>query len=100
VTSYGAARNLVPDINHRRKKPFHLSNDNQLYFASNARFRGLDIYVAQIFANNSFFRGTKYWFSIADKMILVSYLIVTAVTFFYLNRPGGQGDDDITNLLK
>jgi hypothetical protein len=28
-------------------------------------------------------------------MILVSYLIVTAVTVFHLNRPGGQGDDDI-----
>jgi outer membrane protein OmpA-like peptidoglycan-associated protein len=98
--SFGIPENLGKTINTEGRESFpFISNDNELYFASDGRpgLGGLDIYVAKIEANTSFGEvqniGSPVNSSNDDFALLIDSQSRNG--FFTSNRSGGKGYDDI-----
>ncbi|MFV8377105.1 OmpA family protein [Flavobacterium sp. LB1P71] len=98
--SFGVPENLGKSINTEGRESFpFISNDNELYFASDGRpgLGGLDIYVAKIEANTTFGEvqniGSPVNSSNDDFALLIDSQSRNG--FFTSNRSEGKGYDDI-----
>ncbi len=98
--SYSNPENLGKNINTEGRESFpFISDDNELYFASDGRpgLGGLDVYVAKIEPNNSFGQvqniGAPINSSNDDFALLIDSQSRNG--FFTSNRAGGKGYDDI-----
>lgn len=98
--TYSVPENLGNSINTEGRETFpFISDDNELYFASDGRpgLGGLDIYVAKIEISNSFSEvqnvGSPVNSSYDDFALLIDSKSRNG--FFTSNRVGGKGYDDI-----
>jgi outer membrane protein OmpA-like peptidoglycan-associated protein/tetratricopeptide (TPR) repeat protein len=103
--SYGAPENLGPEINTEGRETFpFISNDNELYFATDGRpgLGGLDVFVAKIAADNSFYGVQNVGEPINSKQDDFAFLINSKDRngFFSSNREGGKGYDDIYRFVE
>ena len=98
--SYGKPENLGGTINTEGRETFpFISNDNELYFASDGRpgLGGLDVYVAKIEKDNSITDIQNVGTPINGTDDDFAFLIDSKSRngFFTSNRSGGKGFDDI-----
>nr|WP_315189684.1 OmpA family protein [uncultured Flavobacterium sp.] len=98
--SYGTPENLGSTINSEGRETFpFISNDNELYFASDGRpgLGGLDVYVAKIEKDNSITDIQNVGAPINSTDDDFAFLIDSKSKngFFTSNRSGGKGFDDI-----
>ena len=98
--TYGAPQNLGSTVNSEGRETFpFISNDNELYFASDGRpgLGGLDIYVAKIEKDNSITDIQNVGAPINGVDDDFAFLIDSKSRngFFTSNRTGGKGFDDI-----
>ena len=98
--SYGTPENLGSTINTEGRETFpFISNDNELYFASDGRpgLGGLDVYVAKIEKDNSITDIQNVGAPINGTDDDFAFLIDSKSKngFFTSNRTGGKGFDDI-----
>lgn len=103
--SYGMPENLGPEINTEGKETFpFISNDNELYFASDGRpgLGGLDVFVAKMAADQSFYGIQNVGEPINSKQDDFAFLINSKNRngFFSSNRDGGKGYDDIYRFVE
>jgi outer membrane protein OmpA-like peptidoglycan-associated protein/tetratricopeptide (TPR) repeat protein len=102
---FGEPENLGPKINTEGRETFpFISNDNELYFASDGRpgLGGLDIYVANIEVDNSFYGIQNVGAPINSNQDDFAFLINSKDRngFFTSNREGGKGYDDIYRFVE
>ncbi|TGD59372.1 OmpA family protein [Flavobacterium humi] len=98
--SYGDPVNLGKTINTEGRETFpFLSEDNELYFASDGRpgLGGLDVFVSNLGNNNRFQEVKNIGEPINGPQDDFAFLIdsKTQSGFFTSNREGGHGYDDI-----
>lgn len=98
--TYGTPENLGSAINTEGRETFpFISNDNELYFASDGRpgLGGLDVYVAKIEKDNSITDIQNVGAPINSTDDDFAFLIDSKSKngFFTSNRSGGKGFDDI-----
>lgn len=103
--TYGTPTNLGPQINTEGRETFpFISGDNELYFASDGRpgLGGLDVFVAKIETDNSFFDVQNVGEPINSKQDDFAYIINTKNQngFFSSNREKGKGYDDIYRFVE
>ena len=103
--TYGAPENLGPEINTEGRETFpFISDDNELYFASDGRpgLGGLDVFVAKIEIDNSFYGIQNVGEPINSKQDDFAFLINSKNRngFFTSNREGGRGYDDIYRFVE
>lgn len=103
--TYGVPENLGPEVNTEGRETFpFISKDNELYFASDGRpgLGGLDIFVARIGTDNSFYSLQNVGEPINSKQDDFAFLINSKNRngFFTSNREGGQGYDDIYRFVE
>jgi outer membrane protein OmpA-like peptidoglycan-associated protein/tetratricopeptide (TPR) repeat protein len=103
--TYGTPENLGPEINTEGRETFpFISNDNELYFASDGRpgLGGLDVFVAKIEIDNSFYGIQNVGEPINSKQDDFAFLINSKNRngFFTSNREGGRGYDDIYRFVE
>jgi outer membrane protein OmpA-like peptidoglycan-associated protein/tetratricopeptide (TPR) repeat protein len=102
---YGRPENLGPEINTEGRETFpFVSGDNELYFASDGRpgLGGLDIYVAKIDVNGSFYGIQNVGGPINSNQDDFAFFINSKDRngFFTSNRDGGKGFDDIYRFVE
>ncbi len=98
--TYGAPQNLGNTINTQGRETFpFVSNDNELYFASDGRpgLGGLDVYVGKIGNDNTINDIENVGAPINSPNDDFAFLIDSKSRngFFTSNRAGGKGFDDI-----
>jgi outer membrane protein OmpA-like peptidoglycan-associated protein/tetratricopeptide (TPR) repeat protein len=103
--SYGTPENLGPEINTEGRETFpFISNDNELYFASDGRpgLGGLDVFVARIEVDQSFYGIQNVGEPINSTQDDFAFLINSKSRngFFTSNREGGKGYDDIYRFVE
>lgn len=103
--TYGVPENLGPEINTEGRETFpFVSNDNELYFASDGRpgLGGLDVFVARIEVDQSFYGIQNVGEPINSKQDDFAFLINSKNRngFFTSNREGGKGYDDIYRFVE
>lgn len=103
--TYGIPQNLGPEINTEGRETFpFISNENELFFASDGRpgLGGLDIFVARIAADVSFFGIQNVGTPINSNQDDFAFLINSKNRngFFTSNREGGKGYDDIYRFVE
>lgn len=103
--TYGVPENLGPEINTEGRETFpFVSNDNELYFASDGRpgLGGLDVFVAKIEVDQSFYGIQNVGEPINSKQDDFAFLIDSKNRngFFTSNREGGKGYDDIYRFVE
>ena len=103
--TYGVPENLGPEINTEGRETFpFVSNDNELYFASDGRpgLGGLDVFVARIEVDQSFYGIQNVGEPINSKQDDFAFLIDSKNRngFFTSNREGGKGYDDIYRFVE
>lgn len=103
--TYGTPENLGPEINTEGRETFpFISNDNELYFASDGRpgLGGLDIFVARIEVDQSFYGIQNVGEPINSKQDDFAFFINSKSRngFFTSNREGGKGYDDIYRFVE
>jgi outer membrane protein OmpA-like peptidoglycan-associated protein len=103
--SFGVPENLGPEINTEGKETFpFLSNENELYFASDGHpgLGGLDIFVSKINASGSFDDPINIGAPANSPQDDFAYFIdsKTRKGFLSSNRNGGNGYDDIYKFLE
>jgi outer membrane protein OmpA-like peptidoglycan-associated protein len=103
--TYGAPENLGPEINTEGRETFpFVSNDNELYFASDGRpgLGGLDVFVARIEVDQSFYGIQNVGEPINSKQDDFAFFINSKSRngFFTSNREGGKGYDDIYRFVE
>jgi outer membrane protein OmpA-like peptidoglycan-associated protein/tetratricopeptide (TPR) repeat protein len=103
--SFGNPENLGTTINTEGRETFpFISDDNQLYFASDGRpgLGGLDIYVSKIEKNNTFSEVQNVGSPVNGPQDDFAFMIDTKSSngFFSSNRGGGKGFDDIYKLTE
>ena len=103
--TYGTPTNLGPQINTEGRETFpFISGDNELYFASDGRpgLGGLDVFVAKIETDNSFFDVQNVGEPINSKQDDFAYIINSKNQngFFSSNREKGKGYDDIYRFVE
>ena len=103
--SFGVPENLGPEINTEGKETFpFLSNENELYFASDGHpgLGGLDIFVSKINASGSFDDPINIGAPANSPQDDFAYIIdsKTRKGFLTSNRDGGNGYDDIYKFLE
>lgn len=103
--SYGNLENLGPNINTEGRETFpFISGDNELYFASDGRpgLGGLDIFVAKMEVDNSFYDIQNIGEPINSSQDDFAYIINSKNRsgFFTSNREKGKGEDDIYRFIE
>jgi outer membrane protein OmpA-like peptidoglycan-associated protein/tetratricopeptide (TPR) repeat protein len=103
--TYSSPENLGPEINTEGRETFpFISNDNDLYFASDGRpgLGGLDVFVAKIEMDQSFYNIQNVGEPINSKQDDFAFLINSKNRngFFTSNREGGKGFDDIYRFVE
>jgi len=103
--SYGTPENLGPEINTEGRETFpFISNDNELYFASDGRpgLGGLDVFVARIEVDQSFYGIQNVGEPINSNQDDFAFFINSKSRngFFTSNREGGKGYDDIYRFVE
>ncbi|WP_264565608.1 OmpA family protein [Flavobacterium sp. N3904] len=103
--TYGTPENLGAEINTEGRETFpFISDDNELYFATDGRpgLGGLDIFVAKIEVDNSFYNIQNVGFPINSNQDDFAFLINSKNRngFFTSNRDGGKGYDDIYRFVE
>jgi outer membrane protein OmpA-like peptidoglycan-associated protein/tetratricopeptide (TPR) repeat protein len=103
--TYGAPENLGAEVNTEGRETFpFISNDNDLYFASDGRpgLGGLDVFVAKIEMDQSFYGIQNVGEPINSKQDDFAFLINAKNRngFFTSNREGGKGYDDIYRFVE
>ncbi|HEU4788157.1 MAG TPA: OmpA family protein [Flavobacterium sp.] len=103
--SYGVPENLGAEVNTEGRETFpFISSDNELYFASDGRpgLGGLDVFVAKIGTDNSFYGIQNVGEPINSKQDDFAFLINSKNRngFFTSNREGGKGYDDIYRFVE
>ncbi|MBW4359540.1 OmpA family protein [Flavobacterium taihuense] len=103
--TYGEPENLGPEVNTEGRETFpFISDDNELYFASDGRpgLGGLDIFVAKIEVDESFFGIQNVGEPINSKEDDFAFLINSKNRngFFSSNRERGKGYDDIYRFVE
>ncbi|PKB16190.1 OmpA family protein [Flavobacterium sp. 5] len=103
--TYGAPENLGPEVNTEGRETFpFISSDNELYFASDGRpgLGGLDVFVAKIEADNSYYGIQNVGEPINSKQDDFAFIINSKNRngFFSSNREGGKGFDDIYRFVE
>ncbi|PVX45398.1 outer membrane protein OmpA-like peptidoglycan-associated protein [Flavobacterium sp. 103] len=103
--TYGVPENLGSEVNTEGRETFpFISNDNELYFASDGRpgLGGLDVFVARIGTDNSFYDIQNVGEPINSTQDDFAFLINSKNRngFFTSNREGGQGYDDIYRFVE
>jgi outer membrane protein OmpA-like peptidoglycan-associated protein len=98
--SFGTPENLGTTINTEGRETFpFIAQDNQLYFASDGHpgLGGLDVYVARIDTDNSFYDVQNLGEPLNSKQDDFGFYINNKDSngFFTSNRAGGNGLDDI-----
>jgi outer membrane protein OmpA-like peptidoglycan-associated protein/tetratricopeptide (TPR) repeat protein len=98
--SFGTPENLGTAINTEGRETFpFIAQDNQLYFATDGRpgLGGLDVYVARIDTDNSFYDVQNLGEPLNSKQDDFGFYINSKDSngFFTSNRAGGNGLDDI-----
>lgn len=98
--SYGKPENLGPQINTEGRETFpFISEDNELYFATDGRpgLGGLDVAVSKILENGSFDQVQNVGEPINTKFDDFAFIIDSGSRkgYFSSNRKGGVGSDDI-----
>lgn len=102
---FGQPENLGPEINTEGRETFpFVSADNELYFASDGRpgLGGLDIYVAKIEVDESFYGIQNIGEPINSNQDDFAFLINSKNRngFFTSNREKGKGYDDIYRFVE
>ncbi|PZX93512.1 flagellar motor protein MotB [Flavobacterium aquariorum] len=103
--TYGVPENLGLEVNTEGRETFpFISNDNELYFASDGRpgLGGLDVFVARIGTDNSFYDIQNVGEPINSTQDDFAFLINSKNRngFFTSNRSGGEGYDDIYRFVE
>jgi outer membrane protein OmpA-like peptidoglycan-associated protein len=103
--SFGVPENLGPQINTEGKETFpFLSNENELYFASDGHpgLGGLDIFVSKMNSSGSFDDPVNIGAPANSPQDDFAYIIdsKTRKGFLTSNRDGGNGYDDIYKFLE
>jgi outer membrane protein OmpA-like peptidoglycan-associated protein/tetratricopeptide (TPR) repeat protein len=103
--TYGIPENLGPHINTEGRETFpFISNDNDLYFATDGRpgLGGLDVFVAKIEIDESFYDIQNLGEPINSKQDDFAYIINSKNRngFFTSNREKGKGEDDIYRFVE
>jgi outer membrane protein OmpA-like peptidoglycan-associated protein/tetratricopeptide (TPR) repeat protein len=103
--TYGTPENLGSEINTEGRETFpFISDDNDLYFASDGRpgLGGLDVFVAKIEVDQSFYGIQNVGEPINSKQDDFAFLINSKNRngFFTSNREGGKGYDDIYRFVE
>jgi outer membrane protein OmpA-like peptidoglycan-associated protein/tetratricopeptide (TPR) repeat protein len=103
--SYGIPENLGPEVNTEGRETFpFIAMDNELYFASDGRpgLGGLDVFVAKIGADNSFYSIQNVGEPINSSQDDFAFLINSKSRngFFSSNREKGKGYDDIYRFVE
>jgi outer membrane protein OmpA-like peptidoglycan-associated protein/tetratricopeptide (TPR) repeat protein len=103
--TYGTPENLGPEINTEGRETFpFISNDNELYFATDGRpgLGGLDVFVAKIEIDDSFYGIQNVGAPINSNQDDFAFLInsKTRNGFFTSNRAGGHGNDDVYRFVE
>ena len=103
--SFGAPENLGSTINTEGRETFpFISNENELYFASDGHpgLGGLDVFVSKINADGTFTKVKNVGSDINSPKDDFAYLIDTKSRrgFFSSNKDGGLGYDDIYKFLE
>ncbi|PWB26557.1 OmpA family protein [Flavobacterium sp. HTF] len=98
--TFGKPENLGPEINTESRETFpFISNDNELYFASDGRpgLGGLDVYVSKINKDDSFEEAQNVGEPINSKQDDFAFSINSKNRngFFSSNRENGHGLDDV-----
>lgn len=98
--TYGKPENLGADINTEGRETFpFLSNDNEIYFASDGRpgLGGLDVFVAKINSDGSYDEVQNLGEPINSKQDDFAFIINSKNRngFFSSNRENGHGLDDV-----
>jgi outer membrane protein OmpA-like peptidoglycan-associated protein/tetratricopeptide (TPR) repeat protein len=103
--TYGVPENLGREVNTEGRETFpFISDDNELYFASDGRpgLGGLDVFVAKIEVDQSFYGIQNVGEPINSKQDDFAFLINSKNRngFFTSNREGGKGYDDIYRFVE
>jgi outer membrane protein OmpA-like peptidoglycan-associated protein len=103
--TYGAPENLGPEINTEGRETFpFVSNDNELYFASDGRpgLGGLDVFVSKIEMEENLFCVQNVGEPINSSQDDFAFFINSKSRngFFTSNREGGKGYDDIYRFVE
>ncbi len=103
--TFGAPENLGSEINTEGRETFpFISNDNELYFASDGRpgLGGLDVFAAQIEVDNSFYNIQNVGAPLNSNQDDFAFYINSKSRngFFTSNREGGKGSDDIYRFVE
>jgi outer membrane protein OmpA-like peptidoglycan-associated protein/tetratricopeptide (TPR) repeat protein len=98
--SFGTPQNLGKEINTAGRETFpFVTNDNELYFASDGHpgLGGLDVFVSKINTDTTYEKGKNIGADINSPKDDFAYWIDTKSRngFFTSNRDGGKGYDDI-----
>lgn len=97
--SFGAPKNLGPEINTDKKEQFpFITNTNELYFSSNGHpgFGSLDVFVSTL-SDTGFSKPHNIGFPVNSGYDDFAFTIdpESKEGFFSSNRPEGRGSDDI-----
>jgi outer membrane protein OmpA-like peptidoglycan-associated protein/tetratricopeptide (TPR) repeat protein len=103
--TFGSPENLGPEVNTEGRETFpFISNENELYFASDGRpgLGGLDVFVAKIEVDNSFYGIQNVGEPINSNQDDFAFFINSKNRngFFTSNREGGKGYDDIYRFVE
>lgn len=98
--TFGKPENLGPEINTEGRETFpYISDDNELYYASDGRpgLGGLDVYVSKINKDGSFEEVQNLGEPINSKQDDFAFIIDSKNRngFFSSNRDNGHGLDDV-----